>query len=123
MKTLRNPRRKHYTLPQFTITIVDCDHVDTPERIIEETYGIEAYFPALSEMFDEPAVTTRIYASPKHRRKVFIATHDAMSQIGTVGYTRTLDVLASSTISERSTRDDHVHDEYAEIFYRHNHEK
>src|SRR5690625_7998878 len=83
------------------------------------TYGIEAFFPALSEMFSEESVTVRVYASPA-ARDLLVAIHDDMAQEGKVGTVRIGDVLGNIDVVERMGRDIHVNDEYAEIFYRHN---
>ena len=115
--------QQRYVLPRIhTINTMDCDHVDTPQRVIEQTYGIEAFFPALSEMFSEESVTVRVYASPA-ARDLLVAIHDDMAQEGRVGTVRIGDVLGNIDVAERMGRDIHVNDEYAEICYRHNQEK
>ena len=115
--------QQRYVLPRInTIETMDCDHVDTPQRVIEQTYGIEAFFPALSEMFSEESVTVRVYASPA-ARDLLVAIHDDMAQEGQVGTVRIGDVLGNIDVVERMGSDIHVNDEYAEIFYRHNQEK
>lgn len=115
--------QQRYVLPRIhTIETMDCDHVDTPQRVIEQTYGIEAFFPALSEMFSEESVTVRVYASPA-ARDLLVAIHDDMAQEGQVGTVRIGDVLGNIDVVERMGSDIHVNDEYAEIFYRHNHSK
>jgi|SRR5690625_710305 len=121
----RSPKKpepqQRYVLPRITTTdTMDCDHVDTPQRVIEQTYGIEAFFPALSEMFSEPSVTVRVYASPATRDLLF-GVHDDMAQEGKVGTVRIDDVLGNRDVADRMGRDVDVNDECTELFYRRNH--
>ena len=113
--------QQRYVLPRInTIETMDCDHVDTPQRVIEQTYGIEAFFPALSEMFSEESVTVRVYASPA-TRDLLVGLHDDMAQEGRVGTVRIGDVLGNIDVAERMGRDADVNDECNELSYRRNH--
>lgn len=114
------PLQRKCLPPVVQIATMSCDHVATPERLIEQKYGIEAYYPAISEMFSEPDMHLRVYASPG-RRDLMVAAHEDMTQIGMIGHTRIDDILGHRDVAERMTRDDDVNDECIDLFYRQHH--
>jgi len=112
--------KQPYCLPSIKINdFMPCDHVDTPESLIERAYGIDAFFPALSEMFSEPEATLRFYASPG-RHRLMVAAHYVMPQEGITGCVSIDEVVKNRDVVERAARDADVNDECTELFYRRN---
>ena len=111
--------RRDYLLPMAVKATIKCDHVDTLERLIEQRYGIEAFYPAISEMFSEPAAQLRVYMVAG-KKDMYVAAHDGSLQYGSIGSCRIVDVLGHRDVADRMSRDPHVHDECTELFFRHN---